>query len=618
MSKIKEIISKYSLTFISLNIFITLLILMPKDFSEIFGLPVRLGLLSLLLLLIFIDKKKNKIEFNNIKPLYIYILTGLFLVSSIPSIFVSKALFTSIYTLIKFGSLFILLFILLKLKFKKGEYKILLGNLIICSFLLCVYSVFDYIFDINLMTKNAGLNYYPGAKGRASATFFNTIYYGIFINTIFSIVFYLLNIVNKKKNIIALLLICSLLYLSLLFTFTRSAIVVFIGIFTILIIFLNKLLLKKRNLVLLLILVVITLLLPGADSLTKKAFDDVYTMISKTSTLINFMPSVEKKETVNPKPKKEYVAFDENSDLVDYSLQHRESFALIAKEIANDNLLKGVGFGAYIDYMNSKDFDINYPEYNIAKTHPHSSIILSFAEIGIIGMCLLAVIFGVLAFIPFIYMIRNYKENKNVYYIAVLAFAIACGFVIVNFMSENAIYDTQMSYIFVTVYSLLIGYCFANDKKKVMFISSTGGHLSELLQLSPLLKKYDSCLITEKTKSNLSLKNKYNKVYYLVYGTRHYKFSYMFKFLYNIFKSFILYIKERPNVIITTGTHTAVPMCYIGKLFGSKVIFIETFANSKTKTLSGRLVYPIADTFIVQWKEMLKLYPKATYGGWIY
>ena len=59
-------------------------------------------------------------------------------------------------------------------------------------------------------------------------------------------------------------------------------------------------------------------------------------------------------------------------------------------------------------------------------------------------------------------------------------------------------------------------------------------------------------------------------------------------------------------------------MCYIGKLFGSKIIFIETFANRNSKTLSGRLVYPIANLFIVQWENMLKLYPKAILGGWIY
>ena len=59
-------------------------------------------------------------------------------------------------------------------------------------------------------------------------------------------------------------------------------------------------------------------------------------------------------------------------------------------------------------------------------------------------------------------------------------------------------------------------------------------------------------------------------------------------------------------------------MCYIGILFGSKIIWIETFANIQTKTKSGKMVYPIADLFIVQWETMLKLYPKAVYGGWIY
>ena len=154
--------------------------------------------------------------------------------------------------------------------------------------------------------------------------------------------------------------------------------------------------------------------------------------------------------------------------------------------------------------------------------------------------------------------------------------------------------------------------------KKVLFISSTGGHLDELLQLKELFKKYDSYIITEKTKSTVDLKNKYSKVNYLVYGTKDHFITYIFKFIYNVFKSLILFIKIRPKVIVTTGTHTAVPMCYIGKLFFRKVIYIETIANSKTKTLSGKLVYPIADTFIVQWESMLKLYPKAIYGGWIY
>lgn len=52
-------------------------------------------------------------------------------------------------------------------------------------------------------------------------------------------------------------------------------------------------------------------------------------------------------------------------------------------------------------------------------------------------------------------------------------------------------------------------------KKKVLFISSTGGHLNELLQLSPLFDKYDYNIITEKDKANEGLKEKYgDKLYF--------------------------------------------------------------------------------------------------------
>ena len=154
--------------------------------------------------------------------------------------------------------------------------------------------------------------------------------------------------------------------------------------------------------------------------------------------------------------------------------------------------------------------------------------------------------------------------------------------------------------------------------KKVMFISSTGGHLNELLEMSDLFKLYDTTIVTEKTKSNMYLKDKYKKVYYLVYGTKSHLFTYLFKFTYNIFKSFYLFLLIKPDVVVTTGTHTAVSMCYIAKLFRKKVIFIETLANRTTKTMAGKLVYPIADYFLVQWESMLELYPKAIYMGFIF
>ena len=121
--------------------------------------------------------------------------------------------------------------------------------------------------------------------------------------------------------------------------------------------------------------------------------------------------------------------------------------------------------------------------------------------------------------------------------------------------------------------------------KKVMFISSTGGHLEELLRLKSLFIDYDYSLVTEKTKSNLSLKDKYKNVSFLCYGTKDHLFSYLFKFIFNCFKSIGLYFKYHPKYIVTTGTHTAVPMCYIGKLFRSKIIDVSV--DTLTIELTG-------------------------------
>lgn len=155
-----------------------------------------------------------------------------------------------------------------------------------------------------------------------------------------------------------------------------------------------------------------------------------------------------------------------------------------------------------------------------------------------------------------------------------------------------------------------------------MFVSSTGGHLTELMQLKPLFKKYNYYIVTEKTKSNLSLLKKHpNKVSFLIpgsYTTLLAKLIYPFKLFINCWISLFLIIKIRPDVVISTGAHNSGPMCCLAKLFKKKVIFIETFANSESPSKTGKLVYKFSDVFIVQWESMLKFYPNAIYGGWIF
>ncbi|GAB2538403.1 PssD/Cps14F family polysaccharide biosynthesis glycosyltransferase [Gracilibacillus alcaliphilus] len=154
-------------------------------------------------------------------------------------------------------------------------------------------------------------------------------------------------------------------------------------------------------------------------------------------------------------------------------------------------------------------------------------------------------------------------------------------------------------------------------QKKLLLISSIGGHLTQLLQLESLFKNYQYHLVTEKSELTEELKEKY-PVSFLMYGGRNYPIRYIFKFSFNVVKSLFIFLRYRPDVIISTGAHTAVPMCYLAKLFRRKVVFIESFSKSTSPTLTGRLVYPISDLFIVQWESMKEIYPKAVYGGSIY
>jgi len=150
---------------------------------------------------------------------------------------------------------------------------------------------------------------------------------------------------------------------------------------------------------------------------------------------------------------------------------------------------------------------------------------------------------------------------------------------------------------------------------KIVFAASSGGHFEQLMMLKPLMEKYESFVMTEKT--DYSVGKQEVPIRYLKQINRK-EPLFVFKFFINFCTSLKIYLKERPDVMITTGVLAIIPMALIMKLFGKKLIYIESFAKVTSQTLSGKLLYKYADRFYVQWEEMLKLYPNAIYKGGIY
>ncbi len=149
---------------------------------------------------------------------------------------------------------------------------------------------------------------------------------------------------------------------------------------------------------------------------------------------------------------------------------------------------------------------------------------------------------------------------------------------------------------------------------KICLISSSGGHYSQLCRLFALRESYSIIVVTEKTKYN----NEDCNIDYYIPQVNRKKFSIIFKLPHLFFKSLFIFLKQKPDVVISTGALSTIPMCFLTKMFNKKLIFFESFAKIKSPTKTGKIIYKIADAFYVQWPEMLKFYPKGIYKGGIY
>ena len=146
---------------------------------------------------------------------------------------------------------------------------------------------------------------------------------------------------------------------------------------------------------------------------------------------------------------------------------------------------------------------------------------------------------------------------------------------------------------------------------KICLACSAGGHLTELSQIKEAWEDYGTFIVTFKRADTKKLQD---AVYYLVDPKRN-----PFKIILNFFQALRVVLKERPNVVITTGAGVVVPLCIIAKVLGSKIIYIESLARIDSKSLSGVLLYPFSDLFFVQWEESLEKYGgKAQYGGTVF
>jgi beta-1,4-N-acetylglucosaminyltransferase len=163
---------------------------------------------------------------------------------------------------------------------------------------------------------------------------------------------------------------------------------------------------------------------------------------------------------------------------------------------------------------------------------------------------------------------------------------------------------------------------------KIGIACSAGGHLTQALSLLEAFRGNECFLILQ----NFPAVKKFNppqfaRTYHLrillnyAFGIRVTPWHTLWLGVYitlleNTFEIIKILMREKPDILFSTGSEIAIPTFYIGKfLFGAKLIYLESVARMKEISFTGRLLMPIVDLFLVQWEELAQKYKKAKFWG---
>lgn len=138
--------------------------------------------------------------------------------------------------------------------------------------------------------------------------------------------------------------------------------------------------------------------------------------------------------------------------------------------------------------------------------------------------------------------------------------------------------------------------------KKIGIISSPGGHFVEAMEL---MEAFEACDIFILSYDEMSIRE-FKNLYVIKNFSKNPALL-----IPGILKIIRIFFKEKPHILFSSGAEIAIPSFYIGKfLFRTKLIYLECSAQVFRPSITGKVIYPISDLFLVQWPTLLSKYGK--------
>ena len=148
---------------------------------------------------------------------------------------------------------------------------------------------------------------------------------------------------------------------------------------------------------------------------------------------------------------------------------------------------------------------------------------------------------------------------------------------------------------------------FDDPKIKLCIVSSCGGHLTEVRMLKPAYGDHEHFYVLNDRA--LLPDDMQGRTYFISHSERDWLFAL------NLFEAWKILRKERPHVILSTGAGPAVPFALVGKILRIPNIFVETLTRVSSPSLTGRIMYRLADRFYYQWRSLEAFFPAGVYCG---
>lgn len=130
--------------------------------------------------------------------------------------------------------------------------------------------------------------------------------------------------------------------------------------------------------------------------------------------------------------------------------------------------------------------------------------------------------------------------------------------------------------------------------KKILAISSKGGHFVQLLRLMPLFEKHETIFVS--TYDEYAIKN-----YHAVVDAN---LNTPFRLVRQLFSVIYLFIRYRPDIVVSTGASVGFFAIFIGSMLRKKTVWIDSIANANEMSLSGKKAKRYAELWLTQWPEL--------------